>query len=119
MFPRVFRLIFNKFYVWKICATQLDPIYCTWPPKSQLEKLKVHKNGTVGKIYTQYFRFSKKICQYREFRAGTGPDYYLFHKFWKSFPAFRFPKKIGKFGKNFPKLSTDHLQESFPDRLSR
>ena len=28
--PRVFRLIFNRFYVWKICATQLDPIYCTY-----------------------------------------------------------------------------------------
>ena len=27
MFPRVFRLIFNRFYVWKISATQLDPIY--------------------------------------------------------------------------------------------
>ena len=27
MFPRVFRLIFNRFYVWKICATQLDPTY--------------------------------------------------------------------------------------------
>ena len=26
MFPRVFRLIFNRFYVRKICATQLDPI---------------------------------------------------------------------------------------------
>ena len=29
MFPRVFRLIFNRFYVWKICATQLDSIYCS------------------------------------------------------------------------------------------
>ena len=28
--PRVFRLIFNRFYVWKICVKQLDPIYCTW-----------------------------------------------------------------------------------------
>ena len=29
----------------------------TWPPKSQLEKLKVHKNVTVGKIYTPIFSF--------------------------------------------------------------
>ena len=52
MFPRVFRLIFNGFYVWKISTTQLDPIYCINHLNSQ--RYGIDKGGG-GDNLSRYF----------------------------------------------------------------